>query len=131
MLVEAPRNFFVDRVEPQREVGGQHGRRATLARIVGVRHRTGARAALRLPLVRTGRALSQLPFVAEQVREEVVAPLRRRAGPGDFQAAADRVTTFACAKATVPAKPLLLEAGSFGLRADQCGFAGTVGFAEG
>ena len=30
MLEEAPRNLFVSRVEPQREVRGQHGRRVTL-----------------------------------------------------------------------------------------------------
>src|SRR5207302_5678716 len=63
--------------------------------------------------------------------EEVVAPLRPRAGPGDFQAAADRVTTLACAKAALPAKALLLDAGAFRLRAHQCGFAGTVGLTEG
>src|SRR5580693_6938582 len=113
MLVEAPRNSFVDRVEPQREVGSEHGRRVTPRRVVGIGHCTGARASLRLPLVRTGRALRQLPFVAEQVPEEVVAPLRRRAGPGNLQAAGDRVATFAGAKAAAPAKALLLDAGSF------------------
>src|SRR5437879_8571412 len=131
MLVEAPRNLLVDRVEPQREVGGQHGRRVTLRRVVGVRHGTGARATLRLPLVRTGRAFRQLPFIAEQVAEEVVAPLRRRAGPGDFEAAADRVTTLACAEVARPAEALLLDAGSFRLRTHQCRIAGTVGLAEG
>ena len=30
ILVEAPRNLFVNRVEPQREVSGQHGWRVTL-----------------------------------------------------------------------------------------------------
>ncbi len=78
VLVEAPRDLFVGRVEPQREVRGQHGRRVTLRRVVGVRHRACARAVLRLPLMRAGRALGQFPFVAEQVLEEVVAPLRRR-----------------------------------------------------
>src|ERR1700688_3463540 len=101
-----------------------------LRRIVGIRYCTGARVTLGLPLMRTGRALRQLPFVAEQVLEEVVAPLRRCAGPGDFQAAADRVTTFACAKAARPAKALLLDAGSLRLRPHECRIAGTVGFAE-
>src|SRR6202162_5944332 len=130
MLVEAPRNFFVDRVDAQREVGGQHGRRFTLRRVVGIRHCSGARATLRRPLVRTGWALRQLPFIAEQVAEEVVAPLRRRTAPGNFQAAGDRVTTFAGAKAALPAEALLLDAGSFRLRAHQCGFGRTGGFAE-
>ena len=65
--------------------------------------------------MRTGRALRQFPFVAEQVLEEVVAPLRGRGGPGDFQAAGDRVGAFARAEAVLPAEALLLEAGRFGL----------------
>src|ERR1700758_4424953 len=101
-----------------------------LRRIVGIRHSTGARATLRPPLVRAGRTVRQLPFIAEQVTEEIVAPLRRRAGPGDFQAAGDRVTAFASAKAALPAQALLLDAGSFRLTAHQRGLAGAVGFAE-
>ncbi len=68
--------------------------------------------------MRTGRALGQFPFVAEQVLEEVVAPLRWRRGPDDFQAAADRVTPFARAKFALPAEALLLDAGGFRLWAD-------------
>ena len=45
--------------------------------------------------MRTGRALGQFPVVFEQILEIVVAPLRRRRGPSDFQAAADRVAAFA------------------------------------
>ena len=71
--------------------------------VVGIRDGTGAGAALRRPLMRTRRTPGQLPFVAEQVREEVIAPLRRRCGPGDFQTAGDRVTAFARAKAALPA----------------------------
>src|ERR1700694_5652146 len=86
---------------------------------------------LRGPLMRTGRALGQFPFVAEQVREEVVAPLSRRRGPNDFQAAADRVTAFARAKFALPAEALLRDAGGFRLCADQFRIASAVGFAEG
>src|ERR1035437_9329651 len=67
---------------------------------------------LRFPLMRTGRALGQFPFVAEQVPEEVVAPLRWRRGPDDFQPAADRVTAFAASLGVFPAYPLVLDAGS-------------------
>ncbi len=116
---------------PQREVGGQHGRRKTLRRVEGVWHSTGSRVTLGLPLVRTGRALCQLPFVAEQVVKEAVAPLRWRTGPDNFQAAADRVTAFACAKTALPAKALLLYAGILWLSTHQCRIPGTVGFAEG
>ena len=45
----------------------------------------------RLPLLGAGRALGQLPFVLEQVLEEVVAPLGRRLAPGHFRAAGDGV----------------------------------------
>ena len=48
-----------------------------------------------------------------------------------FQAAADRVTTFAGAKTALPAKTLLLDAGGFGLRTHMRRIAGAVAFAEG
>ncbi len=128
---EAARNLFVNRVEPQGEVGGQHGGRDALGRIVGMRHRAGARAILRSPLIRSGRALRQFPFVAEQVFEEVVAPLRGRGGPGDFQAAGDRVSALAGAKAVLPAQALLVEAGRFRGRTHIGRGAGSVGLAEG
>ena len=81
--------------------------------------------------MRAGRALRQFPFVAEQVPEEVAAPLRGRGGPGDFQAAGDRVAAFARAKAALPAQALLLDAGRFGLRPHMGRRAGAVGLAEG
>src|SRR5258708_24918168 len=80
--------------------------------------------------MRTGRALGQFPFVTEQVREEVVAPLRRRRGPDDFQAAADRIAAFAAAMAALPAEALFLDADGFGHWADQRPIAGAVGLAE-
>ena len=97
---------------------------------MGIRHGAGACATLRLPLVRTGRALRQFPFVAEQILEEVVAPLRGRVGPDDFQAAADRVIAFARAKAALPAQALLLDGGRFGLRPNMFRVTGAVGLAE-
>src|SRR5271169_3332684 len=82
--------------------------------------------------MRTGRALGQFPFVAEEVREEVVAPPGWRLGPDDFQAAADRVIAFAAAIGVLPAEPLLLDGGAFGLRADILARIGSaVGLAEG
>src|SRR5258708_40300939 len=81
--------------------------------------------------MRARRALGQFPFVAEQVGEEAVAPLRRRRGPNAFQAAADRVAAFARSKFALPAEALLLDAGRFRLCAYQFRIAGAVGFAEG
>src|SRR5271165_6330566 len=81
--------------------------------------------------MRTGRALGQFPFVAEQVREEVVAPLRRRLGPNDFQAASDRVIPFARAKFVLPAEALLLDGSGLGYGADILVRIGSaVGLAE-
>src|ERR1700739_192318 len=98
---------------------------------MGIRHSTGACGALRFPLMRTGGAFGQFPFVAEQVREEVVAPLRWRRGPDNFQAAADRVTATATAIGVLPAKPLLLDGSAFGLGADILARIGSaMGLAE-
>ena len=86
---------------------------------------------LRLPLLRAGRALGQLPFVLEQVLEEVVAPLGRRLRPGDFRAAGDGVGADAGAVLALPAEALILERAGFRLRSDQRRIAGAVGLAEG
>ena len=129
MLVEAPRDLLVGRVDAQREIRGQHGRHVPLRRIVGVGDR--GTAVLRLPLVRAGRALGELPFVVEQVVEEVVAPLRRRLRPGDFRATGDRVLAFAGAELADPAQALRLDAGRFRLRSHQGRIAGAMGLAEG
>ena len=83
-----------------------------------MRNGAGAGAALGHPLVRTGRALRELPFEAEQVLEEVVAPLRRRGGPRAFQAAGDRVVADAGAERVAPAEALLLERRALRLRPD-------------
>src|SRR5262249_58550049 len=83
------------------------------------------------PLMCARRALRQFPLVAEQVLEEVVAPLRGRAGPRDLEAAGDRVTAFARAEAAPPAEALLLDAGRFGIRPHMGLRAGAVGLAKG
>src|SRR5579871_6981135 len=96
-----------------------------------IRHHAGSGPVLRLPLMCAGRALSQLPVILEQVLEEVVAPLRRRRGPGDFQAAADGVVAVPAAIRVLPTHALLLDRRTLGLRPDilariRC----TVGLAE-
>ena len=91
VLVEAPRDLLVGRIEPQREVRRQHRRRDLLRRVVGVRDRAFTGAVLRLPLLRASRTRGQLPLVLEEVLEEVVAPLGRRRGPGDLETARDGV----------------------------------------
>src|SRR5262245_21221355 len=95
-----------------------------------MRHGTGACAVLRLPLMGAGRALREFPLVAEQVLEVVVAPLRRRRGPGDFQAAGDRISAYAGSKFASPAKALLADLGPFGIRSTMGVSGGSVGLAE-
>src|SRR5580704_14856657 len=82
--------------------------------------------------MRAGRTLRQFPFVAEQVGEEVVAPLRRRRGPDHFQTATDRVTTMTFAKFIFPSEALILDFGAFWLVAYiLSGNTRAMGFAEG
>src|ERR1700685_2029048 len=84
------------------------------------------------PLMRAGRTLRQFPFVAEQVGEEVVAPLRGRRSPGDFQAAADGVTTVPFAELVLPSEALILDVGAFWFVANiLSGNTSAVGLAKG
>src|SRR5258705_2289232 len=85
----------------------------------------------RLPLPGAGWALGQLPFVVEQVVEELIAPRRRCLRPGDLRAAGDRVTSYARIEFALPAEALVLEGAAFRLRSDQRRIAGAVGLAEG
>ena len=95
-------------------------------------NRARSRAALRGPLKGAGRALRQLPFEAEQVLEEVVAPFRRRRGPDDLEAAGDRVIAFAGAEFVLPAEALIFDRRAFGFGADiDLRVRRAVGLAEG
>src|SRR5579859_5014035 len=97
-----------------------------------IRHRTVACAIFRRPLMCTSRTLGQFPFIAEQVVEEVIAPLGRRLGPNDFQAAADGVSTETFAKFILPAQALILDVGAFGFGTYiLSGNGSAVGLAEG
>ena len=100
-------------------------------RVERIRHSVRPCIALRLPLVRTRWALGQFPFVAKQVREETVAPPRRRAGPDDFQPAGDRVAALAVAKAVPPAQALLLDSGALRLGSHIGRRTSTVSLPEG
>src|SRR5580700_95194 len=99
---------------------------------MGVRYRVCAGVTFWLPLVCAARTLGQFPLVLEQVLEEVVAPFCRCAGPGDLQAAGDRITCDARGVGTCPAEALLLDRRAFGLSSHLLfGRGGSVGLAEG
>src|SRR5579872_6190916 len=80
---------------------------------MSIRHRTIACAIFRCPLMRAGRTLCQLPIVFEEVGKEIVAPLRWRRGPCDFQAATDGVSAKTFAKFILPPETLILDGGAF------------------
>src|ERR1700679_849642 len=80
--------------------------------------------------MRTGRALGQLPLVAKEVREEVVAPLGRRRGPGNFETAGVGIAPLSGAEAALPAEALLLDGGGLRFRADIACGARAMGLAE-
>src|SRR5882757_2362226 len=104
----------------------------TLCGIMRIGHSAVACAIFRRPLVRAGGTLCQLPLVAEQVGEKVVAPLGWSRGPCDFQATADGVATMALAKFILPAEALILDVCTLWFVANVIrGDAGTVSFAEG
>src|SRR5580704_17585398 len=79
-----------------------------------------------------GRTLRQFPLIAEQVGEEVVAPLGRPRGPNHFQSASDSVATMTFAKFILPSKSLILDVGAFWFIAYiLSGNTSAVRFAEG
>ena len=128
ILQKAARNLLVGRVDAHREICRQHGRTVPFGGVVRVRDQPFT--ALGHPLLRPSRTLRQFPLEAEQVLEIVVAPLRRRAGPGDLQPAGDGVATLAGAEAVLPAEALVLDAGRFRLVRDVLRRCRAVGLAE-
>src|SRR6516162_10403106 len=68
---------------------------------------------LREPLVRTGRALSQFPFIAEQVLQVIVAPFRGSSGPRHLDPAGDGIVTVAGVLPVRPTQALRLDGCTF------------------
>ncbi len=128
---EASGDGFIDRIETQGQVRGQHRRRTALGGIVGVWNGVSTGTVLRPPLIRPRRALGQFPFETEQVFQKMVAPLGRCLGPGHFQAAGDGVSALTGAKTVLPAEALLLDISGFRFSPDIVRRPCTVGFAEG
>ncbi len=129
VLVEPARDLAELRIEAQRQVGGQHGGLVELARDVRVGN--DRRRVLGHPLLGAGRRLDLLPFVLEQVLEEVVAPQRRRFGPGDLEAARNRVGAASGAVVAHPAQALRFQRRGFRIRALVRFRGGAMALAEG
>jgi hypothetical protein len=86
--------------------------------------------ALRLPLLRAGRALGELPLVGEERLEEAVVPGDRGRRPGALQPAGDRVLALALAEGVLPAQAHRLDGAALGLRPHQRRVARAVGLSE-
>ena len=131
VLVEAARDGLVDRVHPQREVGRQHHRSVRERRVLRIRDGVRRRAASGDPLMRAGRALRQLPLVAEERVEVAVVPRDRRRRPGTLEAAGDRLIALAGAEAVGPAEAHLLQRCRLGIGTEVILRRRAVGLAEG
>src|SRR5215469_10873350 len=130
MLKPALGDRAIDRVHSQREVRREHYRAMPLRPIVGIRNGARCSPVLGNPLVLTGGALGELPFIAVQVFEKVVVPLYRVGGPGTLQAAGESVPAFAAAIAIFPTQALLFDGGGLRFAADIAFRTSTVGFSE-
>src|SRR5688572_25436212 len=82
------------------------------------------------PLLHTGGAFFQFPFILEQVIEEMVAPFGWRLRPGHFRTTRYGVATNACAVLAFPAEPLIFNRRSFWVRPHQRRITCAMGFTE-
>ena len=131
VLVEAARNFLVGRIKAQCQVGGRHDGLVAFACHVGVGHRSGTGIALGLPLPCTCGALGQLPLVAKEVLEVVVAPLRWGGGPGALEAAGSGVFGVAFAVGILPALTHFFHGSAGWFATHEAWVSCTVHFAKG
>ncbi len=126
VLVEAARDGAVDRIHAQREVRRGHDGLDLLRRVVRGRREVLVGRIHRLPLPGAGRALHEVPVVAEEHVEVAHVPLRRVRRPRAFDAAAGGVTALPAAQGILPAETHFFEGRSFRLGADQLGVGGAV-----
>lgn len=129
-VLEPPTSdLLVGRVETQGQVRGQH---AWLVLLVGVKG-IGNDLVVGLcnPLVGTSRTLCELPLVLVEIFEVLVSPLVGLRGPDDLQSRSDGVRALAAAVLVVPAKALLVDGSSTGLRANVVRVGSTVRLTEG
>ena len=128
VLEEPARDLLVHRVHTHRHVGGRHHRSVLQLAGRGVGH--GVLATDRRPLLRSGGALGELPFVAEERLEVAVVPLRRRGGPGTLDPARRGVGALARGVGVLPTETHLLEGRTLGLGSHEVGVARAVRLAE-
>ena len=130
VFVEAFGNRAIDRVQLQREVGGEHDRLMATGRVMRIGHRVRGRAVDRHPLGGPRRTFGLFPVKAEQSVEIAVVPSGWRRRPGTFQPAGDGVNTLTGAKGVLPAQTHFLDSRAFRLAPDQRRIARAMAFAE-
>ena len=130
VLVEALGDRPVDRIHPQRQVRREHDRGVALRRIVSVRHGVLGLGIRGCPLLRSGRALRQVPVVLVQVVQVPVVPLRRLVRPGTLEPARERVGAGAAAVAVLPPETLVIDGTPLGLWSEVFGIDRTMGLAD-
>ena len=90
-----------------------HGGQVFLRAVICIRNNTFG--IFGYPLVCTGRTFGQLPFIAEQVFKEIIAPFGRGGGPYYFKAAGNGVCAFTGTIAVAPSQALLFQVCRFRL----------------
>ena len=129
--METPSNRLHDWVMAQGEIGGGHDRCRTQSRHVGIGNQMFRTHVLGDPLPSTGRALGQLPLIAEHHLEIALIPLGGVGFPGPFNAAGDRVFRLATPVGVRPAQSLALQRCRLRFRPQVAGGRSAVTFAEG
>ena len=128
---EVARDFFVGRIELEREIGRGHRGRVLLARVVRVGDHVLGRHVFGTPLDGTGSRGHLLVVVLEQHLEIAHVPLGRVGLPSAFEAAGGGVATLAATVLVDPAEAHFFHGRAFGLGADQLRGTGAVHLAEG
>ncbi|CAG9990607.1 unnamed protein product [Clonostachys byssicola] len=129
VLEEVARDLFVLRVGPESNVSHQHSGGVLLGLVKGIGDEVVG--ILCDELWGTARALDELPLVAEQVLEEVVAPPGGSLGPDNLQTRCDSIGTLSGLVAVLPAQTVLLDGSTLGFGADMAVGSGAVRLAKG
>ncbi|CAH0051098.1 unnamed protein product [Clonostachys solani] len=129
VLEEAARDLLVLSIGPESDVGHQHSGGVLLGLVEGVGDDVVG--ILCDKLWGAARALDELPLVAEQVLEEVVAPPGGSLGPDNLQTRCDGIGALSGLVAVLPAQTVLLDGSTLGFGADMAVGSGAVGLAKG
>ncbi|CAG9942539.1 unnamed protein product [Clonostachys rosea f. rosea IK726] len=129
VLEEMARDLLVLRIGSESNVSHQHSGGVLLGLVEGIGDEVVG--ILCDELWGTARALDELPLIAEQVLEEVVAPPGGSLGPDNLQTRCDGIGTLSGLVAVLPAQTVLLDGSTLGFGADMAVGSGAVRLAKG